>query len=94
MRRNETINLRVQDVTGQREINVRDIPADTLWGDALSQIVSGMSLPPNESADQSNIWQGRLEREGRHLNSSEVVGDALRDDDLVVLQPEVMAGAM
>ena len=38
-------------------------------------------------------YQARLDRDGRHLHSSEVVGDALMPNDRVVLQPEINAGA-
>jgi hypothetical protein len=34
-----------------------------------------------------------LERDGRHLRSSETIGDALKDADEIILHPDVQAGA-
>jgi hypothetical protein len=33
-----------------------------------------------------------LEREGRHLRGAETVGDALLEDDEIVLTPDIDAG--
>jgi len=87
----EGISLRIQDVSGQREFVARDVPTDASWGEAMTGILAGMSLPANEGAEQS-AWTGRLEREGRHLHASEIVGEALEDGDQIVLQPEAVAG--
>jgi hypothetical protein len=37
-------------------------------------------------------YSARLDREGRHLNSSEIVGDALKEGDEIVLTPNIDAG--
>jgi len=87
----ETITLRVQDMSGQREYVARDVPKDASWGETMAGILATMSLPKNDPA-RPNVWSGHLEREGRHLHSSEIVGDSLVDNDKVVLQPEVNAG--
>ncbi|KKL99770.1 hypothetical protein LCGC14_1811110 [marine sediment metagenome] len=87
-----TISLQIQDFSGQREFVVRDVPTDASWGEAMSQIVATADLPKNNPAGAEEVWVGRLEREGRHLHASEIVGDALEEGDRIVLQPEVTAG--
>jgi len=89
---NETMTVHVQDATGQRQCTMRDLPRDASWGEVMKVALSNLKLPKS-SAGQDTIWTGRLEREGRHLHSSEVIADALQDDDRVVLQPETTAGA-
>jgi len=91
MAQSDTLTLHVQDMSGQREYVARDVPSDALWSEAMSSIVAKMSLPKNSPSGDS-VWTGRLEREGRHLHGSEVVGDALQTGDHIVLQPEVNAG--
>ena len=91
MNREGRITLHVQDVSGQREYVARDVPTDASWGETLKSLLAHLSLPKNSPAGET-VWTGRLEREGRHLHSTEIVGDALRDEDRIVLQPEVNAG--
>lgn len=88
---NETISLNVEDMTGQRGYVATNVQKEASWGETLGGILAGMSLPPNEPSSPTR-WSGRLEREGRHLHDSEIVGDALVDGDKVVLEPEVTAG--
>jgi len=87
----ETLTLRVRDVSEQQEFIARDLDPQASWGETLKRIVAGLDLPPNTPAE-ANAWTGRLEREGRHLHPSEILGEALEDLDEVVLQPEVVAG--
>ncbi len=82
------ITLHLQDATGQREFVARGVPTDASWGETLRSVVANMNLPANTPAE----WQGKLEREGRHLHSAETVGDALEDGDRIVLQPRAEAG--
>ncbi len=87
----KTITLRVQDMSGQREFMARGVPKDASWGEIMPSILDNMSLPKNNPTGP-NVWLGHLEREGRHIHTSEIVGDSLQDGDKVVLQPEVNAG--
>ena len=88
MNKPEKITLHLQDATGQREFVARDVPMDASWGETLKSIVANMNLPSNTPAE----WQGKLEREGRHIHSTEIVGDALEEGDRIVLQPKAEAG--
>lgn len=88
MDKSEKITLHLQDATGQREFVAQGVPKGASWGETLKSIVANMDLPKNTPAG----WQGKLEREGRHLHSSEIVGESLLDGDRIVLQPETDAG--
>jgi len=87
----DTITVRVQDMSGQREFVAKGVRTDVSWGEAMNGILAGMSLPTNTPTSET-VLTGRLEREGRHLHDSEIVGDALCDQDLVRLEQEVSAG--
>ena len=84
------VTVEIGDMTGQRNL-LSEIPAEASWGEALSAILSQMSLPPNDTGT-NEVWTGRLEREGRHIHASEIVGDALQEGDRVVLQRDIQAG--
>ena len=84
------ITVHVQDVSGQREY-LANVPTDASWGETLQSLLGHLSLPKN-TPNSETVWTGRLEREARHLQASEIVGDALQDQDRIVLQPEVNAG--
>lgn len=90
MSKTETLNeisLEASDVSGQKVVNVSNVPADATVGELIRGLLAQMSLPDNVP------YQARLEREGRHLHASEIVSDALKSGDRVVLQPSIDAGA-
>jgi len=80
------ISLEASDVSGQKVVNLPNVPADSTVGELIRGLVARMSLPDNVP------YEARLEREGRHLNASERVSDALQTGDLLVLQPYIDAG--
>jgi hypothetical protein len=82
-----------EDVTGQKTFTARRVPADSTVGDMLDGLVPRMQLPRKDSGGQPLAYHARLEREGRHLHRSEIVGDALKPSDRVVIQPEINAGS-
>jgi hypothetical protein len=86
----ETIELNIQDMSGQRQFRA-NAPTDASWGETMEGILAEMDLPPNTPSGEG-VWTGRLEREGRNLLASEIVGDALEQGDRITLQPEVVAG--
>jgi hypothetical protein len=51
-----------------------------------------MKLPQNDVAGRPLKYQARLDREGRHLQPWERIGQALQNGDSVMLQPNVDAG--
>jgi hypothetical protein len=86
------LSLTARDVTGQRRFAVRDLRGDTTVQDLIRGLVSRMGLPAEDSTGTPQSFHAFLERDGRHLQSSETVGDVLRDDDEIVLHPDIQAG--
>ena len=90
---NTTIGrVRFSDVTGQKLIAVSDVALDLSVGELLDGILPRMQLPSRDSSGRALEWSARLSRDGRHLNRSELAGDALRDDDEVQIAPNIDAG--
>jgi len=86
------LNLTARDVSGQRRFQLRDVRSDTTVHELLSKLVQRMGLPTRDLIGAPQAFHAFLERDGRHLRSSEVVGEALREDDEIVLHPDVQAG--
>lgn len=84
--------LEVSDVTGQKTATVSDVPADASVGEIVEQLLSELNLTRNDTSGRPLTYQARLDREGRHLQSSERAGEALRSGDRLVLQPNIDAG--
>ena len=90
----EPLTLEVSDVTGQKLVRARGVEPDASVGELIRGVLSRMGLPLRSDNGEPFSYQARLEREGRHLNSTEKVGEALQDLDKIVLQPNVDAGAL
>ena len=86
------LNFTARDVSGQRRSQVRDVRPDTTVQELISKLTQRLGLPAKDSAGAPQAFHAFLERDGRHLRSSESVGDALHNDDEIVLQPDVQAG--
>jgi hypothetical protein len=84
--------LEISDVSGQKVFAVSNAPADGTVGELVHAMLGKMNLPKNDSSGAPLSYQARLEREGRHLNSSEKIGDALEVGDRLTLQPNIDAG--
>ena len=86
------LNLTARDASGQRKFAVRDVRGDTTVQELINGLVPRMGLPAEDSTGTPQAFHAFLERGGRHLRSSETVGEALRDADEIVLHPDVQAG--
>ena len=84
--------LQASDVSGQNMAKVNDVPLDSSVGELIQSVLAEMELPRNDASGRPLTYQALLRREGRHLHTSELVGDALKDDDSIVLQPNIDAG--
>jgi len=84
--------LEVSDVSGQKVYSVSNAPADGTVGELVHEMLGKMNLPRNDASGVPLAYQARLEREGRHLNASERIGDALEQGDRLTLQPNIDAG--
>ena len=92
MIRPTTISLNVSDVSGQRRSSVRGVPYDSTVGELVDGLLPRMNLSRRDNGGQSVSYHALLEREGRHLNRSEIVGETIWPGDTLVLQPEIVAG--
>jgi len=87
-----SVGLRAQDVTGQKKVRASDVSTDSTVRDLVKGLLDTMHLNNKDVTGRPIEYRARLEREGRHLHDSELVGDALLPDDEIVLQPKINAG--
>jgi len=89
----ETLSgLSVSDLTGQKRFRVKSVPKDSTIGDFVQELLVKTKLVRNDSAGRQLRYRLRLDRESRHLDAGELVGDSLQEDDEISLHPHVMAG--
>ena len=87
-----TLSITARDITGQKRLRARDIPGDFSVGEVVDGLLPRMQLNRLDQNGAPIRFEARLDREGRHLNPGEIVGDVLKDEDEVVLHPRIMAG--
>ena len=87
-----TVGLRASDVTGLKRVRASAVPADLTVGELVQGLIERMGLSAHDVDGRVLDYQARLEREGRHLHASETVGEALAEDDEIVLTPSIDAG--
>ena len=87
-----SIGLRVSDVSGQKTVRAAGVPGYTTVAELVQGLLHKIGLPRNDAEGRPLSYRARLNREGRHLNGNERVGEALKEDDHVVLQPNIDAG--
>jgi hypothetical protein len=87
-----TVGLRVSDVSGQRTVRAPAVPKSFTVGELVRGLIVKMGLAQSDVDGRPLHYQARLSREARHLNGAERVGDALVDDDAIVLTPDIDAG--
>ena len=85
------LTVSVTDVSGQKLFRARDISPDSTVGELITSLPSRMGLVDRANG-QPIAYTARLEREGRQLNASERVCDALQENDRLVLAPSIDAG--
>jgi hypothetical protein len=86
------LNLTARDASGQRRFTVRNVRGDTTIQELIHGLTPRMGLPAEDAGGMPQSFHAFLERDGRHLRSLETVGDALTDNDEIVLHPDVQAG--
>ncbi len=84
--------LEVSDVSGQKTATITEVPPDASIGELVEQLLAELRLTRNDSSGRPLTYYARLDREGRHLLHSELVGEALQSGDRLVLQPNIDAG--
>ena len=90
----DTFSLKASDVSGQKVVKVAGVAANSTVRELVQGLVPKMGLRAKDSNDRPLAYHVRLDREGRHLHDSEIIGDALEPGDKIVLHPNVMAGGI
>ena len=88
----EPFAIQAGDPSGQKLVTAAGIDPAATVGELVAGLVPKMGLPVSDAEDRPMSYQVRLEREGRHLHATEIVGDVLQPGDRVALQPNIMAG--
>jgi hypothetical protein len=88
------LDILASDVTGQTVVNVGIDPGDREMsvGELLDALVPRMKLPRLGNGGRPLTYHARLDREGRHLHATEVVGEVLQPKDRIMIQPTIEAG--
>lgn len=86
------LDLVARDVSGQHRFAVKRFTRDATVSELVKQLVGKMGLTTQDSQGRTHAYRAFLDREARHLNGSELVGDALSPADEIVLQPDISAG--
>jgi hypothetical protein len=87
-----SVGLRASDVSGQKKVKATGVPAYTTVSELVQSLLQKLGLPRNDVSGRPLSYRARLEREARHLNPNERVGDAIKEDDELTLHPNVDAG--
>jgi hypothetical protein len=87
-----TLALTVSDVSGQKKVKASAVPKRATVSELVHGLLARMRLPRNDVGGRPLTYRARLEREGRHLHPHEQIGEVLRDEDELVLQPNIDAG--
>ena len=86
----KTLTLELSDM--QKDFRLKDIATTATIRELISAAIPKMKLPSKDDSGSSISYRARHERAGRHLNDSELVGDSLKNDDRLVLEPNIEAG--
>lgn len=89
----EFLRLTATDVSGQRRVQVRNVTGKATIGELVRSLVAKLGLVREDAEGRPLTYRARLDREGRSLNGSEVIGEVLKPDDKVSLYPHIQAGA-
>lgn len=89
----EPFAVSVANVSGQKVVRAAGISPATTVGELVQGLIPKMDLLQADADGRKIAYHCRLERLGRHLHPTEIVGDVLEPDDRLVLQPNIVAGA-
>jgi hypothetical protein len=87
------LNLTARDASGQRTFALRDVRGDFTVQELIRGLVPKMGLPAEDSTGTPQSFHAFLQRDGRHLRSSETIGEVLRNEDEIILHPDIQAGS-
>ena len=90
----DALELTASDVSGQRRVQVRNVAGRATIGELVRSLVARLGLVGEDAEGRPLTYRARLEREGRSLHGSEVIGEALKPNDRISLYPHIQAGAV
>jgi hypothetical protein len=90
MSANGTIDLTVEDLSGQVRRRARKVPRGATVGDLISGLTRHMRLPANDLQGRPLTYGARAR--GESLVESDRIGDVLESDEVVTLVQNVTAG--
>ena len=85
--------LHASDATGQKAVDVLDVPLDSSVGELVNGVIPRLGLPRTNRDGTRLSYQARLHREARHVHNAERVGDAFKPEDAFGVFPNIDAGA-
>ena len=86
------LEVTATDVSRQKRVRAKRVRWESTMGDLVQDLLPRLHLPALDTAGRPLNYHVRLDREGRHVHSSEVIGQALRQADEITIQPDVVAG--
>lgn len=86
------VSVSARDVSGQKRATA-GAPPDATVGALARALIAQMNLPQTDVEGRPMSYHVLHGREGRHLHPAETVGDVLQENDEIVLQPKIQAGA-
>ena len=87
-----TLDLFARDVTGQKKFRLGNVSRQSSVGEIVRGALARMGLGTQDREGHDLEYRARLERDGRQLHNSELVGDVLQPQDEIVLTPRINAG--
>ena len=86
------IGFQVSDVSGQKKVKVSGVSPGSSVREVINGLLERMRLPRNDSTGRPLNYRARSERKGSYLQDNETVGNAVEQDDKIILQPNIDAG--
>ncbi len=86
------LEVTATDISRQKRIRAKKVRWESTMADLVQDLLPRLHLPAQDADGRPLNYHARLDREGRHVHSSEVVGQALRQADEITIQPDVVAG--
>jgi hypothetical protein len=85
--------VRAQDVAGLKQVTWIPKSSDQTVAEMIDELVAELRLPEDDGFNSPIVYSGRRESDGMALSPSEKAVDVLSENDQVVLEPDVNAGA-
>lgn len=92
MSTNGSFTVTASDVSRQKVRSLDGVAPDRTVGELVEQFLRELNMPERDPDGRPLAYHALLEREARHVNASELIGDALAPGDRLTIQPRIQAG--